>query len=216
MDVKDLPRKRVVIGKSVKRVSLQRYLVSKIAYFPEKVVERDIWALFSNQLFLQEKALREQDFGQKFGSSLEDLSKILKSLNLSSGVTQRGVRLMGGRFQEVLVGFLVPKRNYQSWESRMGSTYHLIFAEPEGVKKKDLPTKSRIGVGYRDKGSTRDKAKDGSPPWQEIATRVANLEREIEELHTLETKNGSAIETLQRARLLNSKRKELDRIKGVH
>jgi hypothetical protein len=45
-----------------------------------------------------------------------------------------------------------------------------------------VPPKRFIGVGYKDKGSRRDPAFDGTPSWQETAQYLSNLEREAEEL----------------------------------
>lgn len=217
MRIADIPHKHVVIGKSVKRISLQRFIVTKIVYFPDEVTERDLFALYSNQLYLQGKAQKEKDFQHNFGLSLELLAKELKSSNLTQGVSVKVLRGMGQRILKNLPDFLVPKRNFQDWNLRMSGTYHLIFSQSQDVETKSLPLKSYIGVGYKDKGSTRDKAVDGSPPWQEIASRVARLEREISEIKSEENWNGlSGMEKIQHARLILSKRKELDNIKRVH
>jgi len=45
-----------------------------------------------------------------------------------------------------------------------------------------ITPKAYIGVGYKDKGSRREPALDGSPSWQEVATHSANQERESQEL----------------------------------
>lgn len=38
-----------------------------------------------------------------------------------------------------------------------------------GIPKSSITEPSRIGVGYRDKGHSRNKATDGSPTWQELS-----------------------------------------------
>jgi hypothetical protein len=54
---------------------------------------------------------------------------------------------------------------------------------PQGLSLRIPKTyqKRYIGVGYKDKGSKRDLAKDASPNWQEVAATSALLSREKEE-----------------------------------
>lgn len=48
--------------------------------------------------------------------------------------------------------------------------YHRKFLSRENRRlKRPHPEQRRIGVGYRDKGSTSDPAQDGSPQWREVA-----------------------------------------------
>jgi hypothetical protein len=215
MKVEDRGYLHVSIGKNVKRVSLQRFLVSKIVYFPDKIEERDIFALYTNQLFLQTKALSDPTFNNNFACSLELLAKELKGTNLKKGVSLKNIRGLAHRLEKALPGFLVPKRNYQDWNHRLSGSYQLKTSQSKDVKTKELPLKRHIGVGYKDKGSTRDKAIDASPSWQEIASRVARLERELLELKEEGWNELTGIEKITRARYILSKRKELDRIKRV-
>lgn len=183
--------KHVLIAKKTKRISLERYLLSKVAFFPETVNERDLLALFLNHIDLQEKAEREMDFAQKFGSDLESVSTILKSINLTHGVSKRSLTVMSEKVKVVLSHYIVPRRNFEDFRLRFHNSYHLIFREPQGVPTDTLPAKRWIGVGYRDKGSAKDKAIDASPSWQSVATVAAGLERETGDL----VKNVTEAET---------------------
>lgn len=203
---------RLVIGKSVRRVTLQRYLCCKIAHFPDHVKDRDLWALFQNQIFLQSKALREKDFSANFAISLELLAKILKEVNLSRGLTEGAILKLKTRILQELPDFTLPRRNYKHIDSLIGGSYHIIFSNPEGVLNRDLPPTRYIGVGYKDKGSARNEAEDASPGWQEIASSVSNLERKISE--TIEKLYGesSGQNKLKLAKLIKSFRDEIYRI----
>jgi len=183
--------KHVLIAKKTKRISLERYLLSKVAFFPDTVNERDLLALFLNHIDLQEKAEHEMDFAQKFGSDLESVSTILKSINLSHGVSKRSLTVMSEKVKVVLSHYIVPRRNFEDFKLRFHNSYHLIFREPQGVPTDTLPAKRWIGVGYRDKGSAKDKAIDASPSWQSVATVAAGLERETGDL----VKNVTEAET---------------------
>jgi hypothetical protein len=184
--------KHVLISKKTKRISLERYLLSKVAFFPETVNERDLLALFLNHIDLQEKADREMDFCQKFGSDLESVSIILKGINLTHGVSLRSLTVMSEKVKVVLSHYIVPRRNFEDFKLRFHNSYHLIFREPQGVPTDTLPAKRWIGVGYRDKGSAKDKAIDASPSWQSVATVAAGLERETGDLvqNVREAKSG--------------------------
>jgi hypothetical protein len=184
--------KHVLISKKTKRISLERYLLSKVAFFPETVNERDLLALFLNHIDLQEKADREMDFCQKFGSDLESVSIILKGINLTHGVSLRSLTVMSEKVKVVLSHYIVPRRNFEDFKYRFHNSYHLIFREPQGVPTETLPAKRWIGVGYRDKGSAKDKAIDASPSWQSVATVAAGLERETGDLvqNVREAKSG--------------------------
>lgn len=183
--------KHVLIAKKTKRISLERYLLSKVAFFPDTVNERDLLALFLNHIDLQEKAEHEMDFAQKFGSDLESVSTILKSINLTHGVSKRSLTVMSEKVKVVLSHYIVPRRNFEDFKLRFHNSYHLIFREPQGVPTDTLPAKRWIGVGYRDKGSAKDKAIDASPSWQSVATVAAGLERETGDL----VKNVTEAET---------------------
>lgn len=184
--------KHVLIAKKTKRISLERYLLSKVAFFPDTVNERDLLALFLNHIDLQEKADREMDFCQKFGSDLESVSIILKGINLTHGVSLRSLTVMSEKVKVVLSHYIVPRRNFEDFKLRFHNSYHLIFREPQGVPTDTLPAKRWIGVGYRDKGSAKDKAIDASPSWQSVATVAAGLERETGDLvqNVREAKTG--------------------------
>lgn len=149
-------------------------------------------ALFLNHIDLQEKADREMDFCQKFGSDLESVSIILKGINLTHGVSLRSLTVMSEKVKVVLSHYIVPRRNFEDFKLRFHNSYHLIFREPQGVPTDTLPAKRWIGVGYRDKGSAKDKAIDASPSWQSVATVAAGLERETGDLvqNVREAKSG--------------------------
>jgi hypothetical protein len=210
---RDTQTKHVVIEKSVKRVSLQRYLISKIVFYPEEVQERDIFALYQNQIDLEGKCDRERDFLLKFGRSLEVLSRILREVNLSKAVTSQSLSSVRQKCNNELSEFLIPKRNYLSFKNRFGGSYHLVFQKPKGVPLSELPAKRHIGVGYRDKGSARKDEIDASPAWQEIAVRISQLEGDISRLKTEVFPNENGTGKIQVAKLILSKRKEIDRIR---
>lgn len=218
MEIRDIQSISVVIGKSVKRISLQRYIVSKIVFETERISSRDIFTLFQNQIWLQEKCYREREFNSKFGKSLEDLAIILRTLNLNK-FSQDKIQNLKGRIKTELGDFQIPSRNYQSFKQRFEGTFHLVFANPQGVPVKNLPPVRYIGVGYKDKGSASKPEFDGSPNWKEIASSAENILRCLEEARLyMKTgvRNGkklSGIEKLQICKYIGSKRAEYSRLR---
>jgi len=212
--LKDLEFKVLKISKSTKKISLQRFLLSKIVYEKNEITERDILAIFQNQISLQEKASREKDFSSKFGNSLEELSRILKEVNLSEGFKQKAIDRIRGLATSRLSGFLIPQRNYSSFKTRFNGTYSLVYSKSEGIPTKDLPPVAYIGVGYKDKGSTRKEEFDASPDWKDVARSVSNIERIIQELQErIFNETGiTGVEKLKIAKTIHSYRNSLKRI----
>ena len=159
----------VRISRKVGKIHLQRFLLSRLVFFEDEFTLRDLCALYENQLSLEEKCYQDSNFRKKFGDSLEELSKILKVIRFEKGLSPRAVRRIQRVLKVRLEKFLLPKRNYLASKSKINGTYQLLDHKPEGRLKKTLPPKPYIGIGYRDKGSAKDLAKDGSPGWQEVA-----------------------------------------------
>lgn len=165
----------VKYSKKIKRVSLQRYLITKVFLEADKIRERDLATLFDNQLWLERKCLSDPDFNKKFGISLEELSILLKEINLSQGLTPSALKKLSMRIKQNLSQFLVPTRNYKSFKARFDGHFHLHALKTPQESNKLLPPKRVIGIGYRDKGTARDPAYDGSPSWQEVASSAGQV-----------------------------------------
>lgn len=165
----------VKYSRRLKRISLERYLVSKIIYEPEKVTFHDLFALYDNLIWLERKSQSDADFRRKFGKSLEVLSMFLKEVNLGSGFSVKALLKLSNKFRTGLEGFFLPVRNYPEYKSRFSGLFSVRALKQPQDANKHLPPKRIIGVGYRDKGTARDPAKDGSPSWQEVACRSGQL-----------------------------------------
>lgn len=167
----------VQIHRRTKRITLQRFLVSKIAYGKDfSLVE--LAAIFHNQLWLQMKCSTDIHFREKFGDSLEELAKILKSCNFSRGLTPGATSKMRQQLLAQEWDFLIPQRNLPNLEAQLRNSITTKWRKPEGVEINKLPPKSFIGKGYRDHGTAPSPEKDGSPSWQEVGSEFSNLERE--------------------------------------
>lgn len=203
----------VVIRPGVKRITLQRTICSKIAYKGEISLE-EVHVLFQNQLWLEQKCSTDGKFAQKFGKSLEDLSIFLKQTNLSRGLTAGAVGTLGIKLK-TLQEFLLPLRNLPQMESLLGKSFYTRPYKESGIPTKQLPPKKVIGRGYRDHGTAQNSAVDGSPKWQEVASRVSELERQLNEYRERYLdEEQSPIVRLRWTRKILQVRKELKRIKS--
>lgn len=186
----------VKIGKRTKRISLQRFLLSKVIYEPRQVRLSEWSCLFENQLWLERKCLADEGFFRKFADDVFTLSHYLKESDLK-GLIQSNIVKFSTKVRNNLSSFLVPERNYPQWKSRFGGrfTFHpevldrelSEFYRPSGHKPRRT-----MGIGYRDKGSRR-KPEDGSPDWREVAS-VTSSSNDIEE----EIKNARDFKDIER------------------
>lgn len=167
----------VQIHRRTKRITLQRFLVSKIAYGKDfSLIE--LAALFHNQLWLQVKCETDVHFKEKFGVSLEEIAKILKECNFSRGLQPGTISRMKAKVLALEGDFLIPQRNLPNLEAQLRNSITTKWRKQEGVEINKLPPKSFIGKGYRDHGTAPSPEKDGSPSWQEVGSEFSNLERE--------------------------------------
>ena len=171
----------VRIRKNTKRITLQRFLCSLIAW-RQPFSEEQLAALFHNQLWLQQKCKSDKTFAAKFSSDLSEISLILKQANFRNGLTDASLARMRHKLLALNGTFLYPKRNLPQIKSKLANSIYSVWAKPLGVPTKELPPKRYIGMGYSDQGFAKDPAFDASPSWQIIATASANLQRRVEEL----------------------------------
>lgn len=201
----------VQIRRGTKRITLQRFLISKIAY-KKDFSEIELAALFHNQLWLSTKAATDRDFEKKFGSDLESINKILTKINFSRGLSEGSL----ANFRKALLAlswdFLFPKRNISTIEAQLRNSIYTRWREPEGVEVSRLPPEKYIGKGYRDKGTAQRPEYDANPAWQEVASASANLERNLEEAINAIKEEDDLKTRLQKLERVQS---ELNRLKKI-
>lgn len=162
---------QVFYSKRLKRVTLQRLLVGKIIHFPKEVTLRDLLVLVDNMIWLQEKCVKDPDFQKKFGVTLKVLSYIIKNKlgSQSTGFSQTRILYLSNNLRTNLSDFGLEKRNIPQQWKLLNGLFEVRSPQPLGIPTKQLQPERYIGVGYRDKGTAKNSAEDGSPSWQEIA-----------------------------------------------
>jgi hypothetical protein len=161
---------RVTYSRKLRRITLLRYIISKMVWKPETVTYPELLVLYDVLLWCQDKSLSDPSFNAKFGSFLEKLTILIKGTRFSEQhflVTIKGLFL---KLKEAAEGHLIPERNLLTVERHVKGQFHVLPTRSSGIPVRELPPVKVIGRGYRDKGTYRDPAWDGSPSWQEVAT----------------------------------------------
>jgi hypothetical protein len=153
-------------------------LLAKLAYGIEGISLEEYLTLF--HLYYDLTEITETNFLAKHSKFLEKSFELLKLLQ---EVTSFPVILKQGQDQALvkLLGQNLPtKREYfgLAGQRDLRKSFKLVLNDT--IVPRKLPPKRFLGVGYKDKGTCRKLAEDGSPGWQSIATYFQNLEREEE------------------------------------
>lgn len=165
--------------KRLKKITLLRYLCSKIVYEVDKIRPIDLIVLYDSLLWAQMKTIQDGAFRKNFGKSLELLASILKKHPAIGRVYHKSLAEKLHKELDKNWDFLFPPRNYPAVKNRMSGNYHLNLAKQPGKLNSTFPPKSYIGKGYGDKGTLRNPAVDGSPSWQDIACSTEFQLKEI-------------------------------------
>jgi hypothetical protein len=160
---------QVVYGRGSKRITLQRAITSKIVHFEKEVTLKDLLVLFDNLLWCQWKSEVDPDFKKKFGLHLKVQAYILIQERVNERDLRGTIKKLRNRFLKNFNHFIFPKRNVKNVLLQQYRFVEVRFPRPQGIDNKKLPPKSFIGKGYRDKGTAKNPAYDGTPSWQEVS-----------------------------------------------
>lgn len=160
---------RIAYSRRIRRMTLQRFLISMVAHEVEKVSFQDVLTMYDNLLWCQERAGADPQFQRKFGQNLSKLTELLKGTRFHPSSFKTTLNGLSIKVRAELKDFIYPRRNLPGIEKHVKGLYQVLPHKEAGTPRKQLPQPRRIGVGYRDKGHRRDPAWDGSPSWQEVA-----------------------------------------------
>jgi len=167
---------RVIINKGRNRFLMFRYLLGRYKYDPEGLHLDDYLVMLELYYSLIEK---EEETFQGNRKKLLDENLIELIGHLVKVKTFPSIPRDDATKAKLEKVDIIPSGNAYFGQKGQGYTskgYRLVFNAR--VTHQKFPPKAYIGVGYKDKGSRRDSAYNGSPSWQEIATHESNLERE--------------------------------------
>lgn len=187
-----LPRSgvRVTYKKGMRRVTLQRVLVSLIVFQAEKVTLTEILAFYDNLVWCLEKCEKDPGFEKKFGNTLKAISTLVSKIQFTSTNFNSNLQRLS-RELKIFEEYYIPARNIQGVYRQFKGHFHVLPSTEQGRLTSTIPDKPYIGQGYKDKGTRRDPAWDGSPTWQEVAT--STMVRYDDYINELKSKNPSGI-----------------------
>lgn len=176
---------KMIIKKGTKRVTLLRFLLSKMLFGQAGVSLEEYLCIF--HLYYDLTEVSERHFVEKHESNLEKVGQLLSKLSgnrVFPLVLSEGSKV---QMESLLEDYLPTRREYfgLAGQRELGLSFRLILSDT--LVPQRLPPKAYIGVGYKDKGTRRDTSVDGSPGWREVGSWFANREREAEELDSSTT-----------------------------
>lgn len=168
------------IKKGTNRMVLLKFLLAKMIYSKEGISLEEYLVIY--HIFYEILDSTDPLFIKKYDGFIKKLTQLLKIMaNLKEFpvIPSEGTVFM---IQRILTEHLPSPREYfgLAGQRDLRNSFRLVLSDTI-VPRKD-PPKRFIGVGYKDKGTCRDPAYDGTLPWTHYASYFCNLEREAEEL----------------------------------
>lgn len=172
---------KLKMRKGIKRITVFRFLTAKLLYEEEGLHLDEYIVLF--ELYYSLYTSEDPGFVRKYRKWFERTQPFFDDLTKAKSFPVRLEKSSHTEqaYQEFLSPVIPTKRSYFGLrgQKNLRQSYSLKLNSALPVQK--IPPKSYIGVGYRDKGSRKDVARDGSPAWQEVASHFTELERRLEE-----------------------------------
>ena len=154
----------VKLKKGTKQITFLRNLIAGVLYEPGGTSIEDFLVIFELYDRCVGKAETDPVFGEKYGEWLITVHQVLVRWKPRSfPFTPTNVR----EDIERLAPYLPSKAAYFGWRrnpARGGSAKVVLRSQMQPPKA--IP-KRFVGVGYKDKGTRRDPATDGTPRWQD-------------------------------------------------
>lgn len=179
---------KLKIKKGIRKKDLFRFLLAKMLYEREEGLHLDeflvLWELYLQLLEVQSK---DPSFKEKYGTFFKNSFIFFRELGSQKEfpvrIEEQGNLQYLERIAKVLEPMLPTRSAYfgLKGQKNLKSGFSIVF-ESELLLRR-VPEGRRIGVGYRDKGSRRDPAFDGSPDWREVAMSLQ--EKRIVEVENL-------------------------------
>jgi hypothetical protein len=175
---------RVIFKKGSKRITIYRFILAKIVHDPDGLGIEDLLALFELNVYLDRKSQTDEQFHEKYHLWLNTIDTFIEKLSQFKVFPIRLGQIDKLNLEKALVPFLPSSRAYFGYKKqpRIYDSYRILLRNPLKAPKK-LPSKRYIGVGYRDKGSLKNTAIDGSPHWKEVAADSYEKDRRKEEIN---------------------------------
>lgn len=184
---------RLKMKKGIKKITIFRFLVAKLLYEEEGLHLDEYIVLY--ELYYSLSASTDPSFVQKYGKwfkrTIPFFESLAKAQNFPVRIKKQSYTEQA--YQEFLSPLIPTKHSYFGLRGQRDLRRSFSLKLTSALPVQKIPPKSYVGVGYRDKGSRKNAAQDGSPAWQEVASHFTELERrqEDDQVLDLDQKPGS-------------------------
>jgi hypothetical protein len=152
---------KVKVAPGVKQLTLYRMFTAALVYDRDGLSLEGTIALFDLQGRLEGKLGSDPQFTEKYSLPLEAINEQIRKLRFQSFPVQPSPQWKQ-ETARLLHGFLPGPNDYYGWVKGPKSRSAVRIIVPNPLKPpRRRPQKRVIGVGYKDSGNRRDKAKDG-------------------------------------------------------
>jgi hypothetical protein len=184
---------RMLLRKGVNRYRLFRFLVSKVIYDDEGMHLDEY--LCCMELFYQFDESKDPNFVENLSNLRnEGFQEMMKKLSKNTVFPYQPWEETRSLWLRLCQSVIYDSRSYFRIKGQnRNKDFRLVFKD--SVLPRRTPPKAYIGIGYKDKGSRREPAVDGSPKWQEVATFNANLEESLGQIQRTSLDKESGEET---------------------
>lgn len=169
---------KMKIKKGTRKIVLLQYLLSKFLWDDDGIHLDEHLALVELYDIICEEKRNDTKFQEKYGQSLQACKYMILTL---SGVRyypiQHNDSLDSKRMIAKSLGNIIlkPEAYFGMRGNRNVKDSYKIQIN-FSLSTPTLKPKRFIGVGYKDKGSRRDPAYDGTPSWQSVAQEYSEME----------------------------------------
>ena len=172
---------KVKIRRSIKKITLLRFLTAKLIYDEDGLHLDEFIILFElyYDLIGQTDPSFSEKYGDWFSNTLNFYEVIAKGKSFPLRISKESKK---DEIQQWLEPILPSKSAYFGLKGQRNMRDSFSITLNTSLPPVRIPPKSYIGVGYRDKGTHKNFAKDGSPSWQEVSSHNFELERRKEEI----------------------------------
>lgn len=169
----------MIIRKGTNRMVLFRFLLAKTVYSPDGISLEEYLLLYTLYFTFEENGdpLFQEKYKEFLVKALEFLT-IINEIRFFPIIPTEEQRIM---IKEFFQGYLPSAREYFGLcgQRNLRDSYRLVLHD--AIEPRRFPPKKIIGVGYKDKGTRRNTAVDGSPSWKEVASFFSYRDREAED-----------------------------------
>jgi hypothetical protein len=166
---------KMVIHKGTNRMVLLRFLLAKLIYAKEGLSIEEYLCIY--HIFYDLMESTDPLLIQKHSTFLERVSKVLLMMKDIKVFPVHTTEAGEYEILRYIEDFIPTPRQYFGLAGQRDLRRSFSLVLNDSIVPKAPQPKRFIGVGYKDKGTCRDPAYNGSPGWQFYARYFANLER---------------------------------------